>query len=69
MPSISDIQLAVNYSTATADLLRSGQIRFDRFKCPAWPDLVATAQAIHACTESSEVFNLRLPCIMNYNGR
>jgi hypothetical protein len=42
-----DIQFAVNYSAASAALLRNGSIRFDRFKCPAWPDLIAAAQATH----------------------
>jgi uncharacterized protein (UPF0276 family) len=40
------MKLAVNYSDATADLLRRGRIRFDYFKCPAWPDLIATAEAL-----------------------
>jgi uncharacterized protein (UPF0276 family) len=37
------VELAVNYSLPAAELLREERIRFDRFKCPAWPDLVATA--------------------------
>ena len=40
------MQLAVNYSLPTAELFRTGQIQLDRFKCPAWPDVIATAQAI-----------------------
>lgn len=40
------MQLAVNYSAAAADLVRRGEIRFDYFKCPAWPNLVETAQAL-----------------------
>jgi hypothetical protein len=40
------MKLAVNYSAATADLLRRGTISFDYFKCPAWPDLIATAGAL-----------------------
>jgi uncharacterized protein (UPF0276 family) len=41
------MEFSVNYSLAAADLLRQGEIHFDRFKCPAWPDLVATAQDLH----------------------
>jgi uncharacterized protein (UPF0276 family) len=41
------MQLAINYSYPTADLLRSGRVQLDRFKCPAWPDLIAQAQADH----------------------
>ena len=41
------IQFAVNYSEAAAALLRGGKIQLDRFKCPAWPDLIARAQALH----------------------
>lgn len=37
------MKLAVNYSNATADLLRRGRVDFDYFKTPAWPDLIATA--------------------------
>lgn len=38
------MQLALNYSPQAADLLRSGAIALDRFKCPDWPDLIATAR-------------------------
>jgi uncharacterized protein (UPF0276 family) len=41
------MDLAVNYSAAAADLVRSGQIQIDRFKCPAWPELVTSVQAMH----------------------
>lgn len=41
------MKLAVNYSHAAADLLRDEKIQLDYFKCPAWPDLVATVQEIH----------------------
>ena len=41
------MKFAVNYSAAAADLLRQGRIEIDRFKCPAWPDLIATAQTLH----------------------
>ncbi len=37
------IQFAINYSPQAEALLHAGQIRIDRFKCPDWPDLVATA--------------------------
>jgi uncharacterized protein (UPF0276 family) len=40
------MQFAANYSVPTAELLRTGQIQLDRFKCPAWPDVIAAAQAI-----------------------
>jgi len=42
------VEFAVNYSAAAANLLREGRIEFDRFKCPAWPDLIATARELHA---------------------
>jgi uncharacterized protein (UPF0276 family) len=41
------VKFAVNYSSAAADLFRGGQIEVDRFKCPAWPDLIAMAQKLH----------------------
>ena len=41
------MQFAVNYSRAADELLRAGKIRVDRFKCPAWQDLIATAQQSH----------------------
>jgi len=41
------VNFAVNYSSAAADLFRQGQIEVDRFKCPAWPDLIARAQKLH----------------------
>jgi len=40
------VQLAVHYSPASAALLARGHIAFDRFKCPAWPDLVREARAV-----------------------
>ncbi len=40
---------AVNYSDAAADLLRRGVIAPDRFKCPAWPDLLAEVRRQHPC--------------------
>ena len=41
------MQLAVNYSHTAADLWDRGRIAVDRFKCPAWPDLVATVRQAH----------------------
>jgi len=41
------VNLAVNYSAAAAGLFREGRIEVDRFKCPAWPDTVAAARALH----------------------
>lgn len=38
------MQFAVNYSPVLADLVRQGRVRLDRYKCPAWPDLLAEAQ-------------------------
>jgi uncharacterized protein len=40
MPFNHHVELAVNYSAATGDLVREGAIRVDRHKCPAWPDLI-----------------------------
>ncbi len=40
--------LAINYSHPLAELVRDGRVTLDRFKCPAWPDLVAEAQRVHA---------------------
>lgn len=37
-------EFALNYSELAARLVREGAIRVDRFKCPAWPDLVARVQ-------------------------
>jgi uncharacterized protein (UPF0276 family) len=41
------MKFAVNYSSAAADLFREGRIEVDRFKCPAWPDVIAAAQALN----------------------
>lgn len=41
------MQFAVNYSYPLAALLQADTVKIDRFKCPAWPDLVAEARAIH----------------------
>jgi uncharacterized protein (UPF0276 family) len=40
-------QFAVHYSPQAESLLRSGAIQPDRFKCPAWPHLLPTVQAVH----------------------
>ncbi|HLZ08500.1 MAG TPA: hypothetical protein VKT80_07935, partial [Chloroflexota bacterium] len=37
-----NLELAVNYSRLAADLNAAGRINFDWYKCPAWPDLIAT---------------------------
>lgn len=36
----------LNYSPQAAQLLRSGAIALDRFKCPDWDDLIAEARAL-----------------------
>jgi len=41
------MEFAVNYSLKAADLLHQRRIQLDRFKCPAWPDLVADVQATY----------------------
>ena len=41
------MEFAANYCQATSELLQAGQVQIDRFKCPPWPDLVATAQEEH----------------------
>lgn len=39
------MDFAVHYSAPAAALVDAGAIAVDRFKCPAWPDLVARVQA------------------------
>jgi uncharacterized protein len=39
------MNFAVHYSQAAAALVDAGRITPDFFKCPAWPELVATVQA------------------------
>lgn len=39
------MRIAVNYSPEAAALLDAGAVRFDLYKCPDWPDLVAQVQA------------------------
>jgi uncharacterized protein (UPF0276 family) len=41
------IEFAVNYSHPAAELYCAERIHVDRFKCPAWPVLVATAQELY----------------------
>jgi hypothetical protein len=38
------VEFAVNYSPLLAELVREGQVGIDRFKCPAWPGLLAEAR-------------------------
>lgn len=44
MTSAQRTEFAVNYSPEAEQLLEEGRIEFDRFKCPPWPDLIATAR-------------------------
>ena len=39
------MKLAVNYSPQAAELLDSGQIEFDLYKCTDWPEMVEAARA------------------------
>ncbi len=39
------MQFALNYSPQALELLRSGRLEFDLFKCPDWPETIAEAQA------------------------
>jgi hypothetical protein len=39
------MDFAVHYSAPAAELADAGAIAVDRFKCPAWPDLIARVQA------------------------
>ncbi len=39
------MEFAVQYSPPAAALRDAGKIAVDRFKCPAWPELIATVQA------------------------
>lgn len=41
---MSQMEFAVNYSPVLAPLAAAKQVPLDRFKCPAWPDLLAEAQ-------------------------
>jgi len=39
------VKLAVNYSPQAAELVASGAIQIDLWKCPDWPDVMAAAKA------------------------
>lgn len=41
------MKLALNYSAPAAELVRQSRIAIDLWKCPDWPDMVATARAEH----------------------
>lgn len=38
------MKFAVNYSPLLAEMVQEGSLQIDRFKCPAWPDLLVEAQ-------------------------
>lgn len=40
------MEFAVHYSRKLAKLITSGQLEVERFKCPAWPDVIAEALEI-----------------------
>lgn len=40
------MEFAVNYSPILAELVQEGKVCIDRFKCPAWPDLLAEARQV-----------------------
>jgi uncharacterized protein (UPF0276 family) len=40
------MEFAVNYSPQAAQLLQDHQITFDRFKCAAWDDMIASARQL-----------------------
>lgn len=40
------MQFSVNYSPPLAELVREGRVQVDRFKCPAWPAMLAEAQQV-----------------------
>lgn len=40
------MQFSVHYNPKLARLVADGHLKLDRFKCPAWPDLIAEAQAV-----------------------
>ena len=44
--STVDLKLAVNHSSAAAELVGNGRIEVDRLKLPAWPFAIASAQAV-----------------------
>lgn len=42
--TLRKMKYAVNYSPLLAELVQAGLISIDRYKCPAWPDLLSEAQ-------------------------
>jgi len=40
------MQLAVNFSTKLAELVRAGKVEFDLFKCPEWDGLLKAATSL-----------------------
>jgi uncharacterized protein len=40
------MEFAVNYSPTLAGLVQEKNLGVDRFKCPAWPDLIAEAESV-----------------------
>jgi len=54
------MQFAINYSPQTESLRTAGHVVVDRYKCPAWPDLIATASQsrptyVHAPLSTKEL--------------
>src|SRR4051794_25363641 len=41
------MEFAVHYSREAAALVDAGRIAVDRFKCPAWPELLARVRAAY----------------------
>ncbi|MHC1681411.1 MAG: hypothetical protein AB6733_00365 [Clostridiaceae bacterium] len=41
---IPSLPLAINYSPEAAELFARGEIEFDLYKCPDWPDLIDVAR-------------------------
>ncbi|MCX7852464.1 MAG: DUF692 family protein [Anaerolineae bacterium] len=39
-------RFALNYSSQAAELVRTGRLQLDLFKCPPWPEMVATAARV-----------------------
>jgi hypothetical protein len=40
------MQFSVHYNPKLARLVSEGHLKLDRFKCPAWPDLIEEARAV-----------------------
>src|SRR3978361_39646 len=51
------MRFAIHYSRAVADLVDTGEIAIDAFKCPAWPDVIA---AVEGCFPIVLHFPLRV---------